>query len=213
MADNSNRTSNLGPRVSHVTTKAFTAGPGHYLIPSWMTLEVDGPTTFDGAITAVSGLSLVGGLSAGTVVVNSTQSNVGTASFGAVVVNSTLSQTGLARFSDMSSIGNVALTGTFALGASGTSFTAIRMSTFSVSPGAVAANDSISTTATISLMPADSIVLGIQPASIWSGAYFDVNYVAKVSAASTLQLGFANSAITSVTPDAMNWTVVYADPS
>lgn len=162
MPDNSNRTSNHGPRVSHVTTKAFTAGPGHYLMPSWLTLEVDGPTLLDGRVAAA---------------------------------------------------GNVALTGTFALGASGTSYSALRSSTISVSPGAVAAHDSISTTATIQLMPADATVLAAQPASIWSGAYFDIQYMAQVSAASTLRLSFANSTLTSVTPDNMNWTVVYVDPS
>ena len=51
MADNSGRTSNLGPRVSHVTTKAYN-GPGHYLFPSWMTVEVDGPLNADGTLTS-----------------------------------------------------------------------------------------------------------------------------------------------------------------
>ena len=168
MADNSNRTSNLGPRVSHVTTKAFTAGPGHYLIPSWMTFEVDGPAQFDGAVT----------------------------------------QSGAAALS-----GNVALTGTFALGASGTSFSALRKSTISVNPGAVAAFDSANTTATISLMPADAIILAAQPGSLWSGAYYDLAITARVSAASTIAIGIANSTLTSITPTAMNWDVVYIDPS
>lgn len=209
---NSYKTSNLGPRVSHTTTKAFTAGPGHYLVPSWMTFEVDGPMQTDGALTA-SAVSVVNGTSVNTLVVNSTQSNVGTASFGAVVVNSTLSQTGLARFSNISSIGNVALTGTFALGASGTSYSALRSSTISVSLGAVAPYDSVSTTATISLMPADAVVLALQPTSIWSGAYYDITLSTLVSAASTLVISAVNSTLTSVTPDAQNMTVVYIDPS
>ena len=191
MADNSNRTSNLGPRVSHVTTKAFTAGPGHYLFPSWMTVEVDGPFNADGLVTSTSGLS-------------TSRLTVS----GAANVSGTFSATGAVANS-----GNVANTGTWALGASGTSYTALRSSTVSINPGAVAAQDSASTTATITLMPADAIILAAQPASIWSGAYFDLAITAKVSAASTLQVALANSTITSVTPDAMNWTVVYIDPS
>ena len=186
MADNSNRTSNLGPRVSHVTTKAFTAGPGHYLFPSWMTVEVDGPFNVDGAADFD-----------------------GDADFAsAVTMSGRVAMSGAVTPS-----GNVAFTGTFALGASGTSYSALRSSTVSINPGAVAANDSASTTATITLMPADAIILAAQPASIWSGAYFDLAITAKVSAASTLQVALANSTITSVTPDAMNWTVVYIDPS
>jgi len=49
MPDNSYRTSNLGPKVSHTTTRAYGATDGHYLVPSWMTFEVDGPANFDGA--------------------------------------------------------------------------------------------------------------------------------------------------------------------
>ena len=174
MADNSNRTSNLGPRVSHVTTKAYN-GPGHYLVPSWMTFEVDGLTkletvNIDGTITSESDSAL--------------------------------------NFS-----GNVHVTGPFALGASGTSFSALRRSTISVTPGAVAPFDSVSTTATISLMPADAIVIAAQPGSLWSGAYYDLAITARVSAASTLVIGLANSTLTSVTPAAMNWDVVYLDPS
>ena len=190
MADNSNRTSNGPPLVSHRTTNS-NAGPGHYLFPSWMTVEVDGPFNADGLVTSTSGLST----SRLTVT-------------GAVNVTGTLTASGAVAASS-----NVAVTGTFALGASGTSYTALRSSTISVSPGAVAANDSVSTTATISLMPADAVILAAQPASIWSGAYFDLAITAKVSAASTLQLALTNSAITSVTPDAMNWTIVYIDPS
>ena len=167
MADNSNRTSNHGPRVSHRTTQSYN-GPGHYLVPSWMTFEVDGPAQFDGAVT----------------------------------------QSGAAALS-----GNVAFTGTFALGASGTSFSALRKSTISVNPGAVAPFDSISTTATISLMPADAIILAAQPGSLWSGAYYDLSITPRVSAASTLVLGIVNSTLTSITPTAMNWDVIYLDPS
>lgn len=173
MPDNSNRTSNLGPRVSHVTTKAYN-GPGHYLVPSWMTLEVDGPANFDGVADFD-----------------------GATDFSAAVAAS----------------GNVALTGTLALGASGTSYSALRSSTISVNPGAVAAHDSISTTATIQLLPADATIIAAQPASIWSGAYFDLAITAHVSAASTVRIGLANSTLTSVTPDAMNWVVTYLDPS
>lgn len=161
MADNSNRTSNLGPRVSHVTTKAYN-GPGHYLIPSWMSFEVDGPANFDGVLDVASISTLAGGVAVGT---------------------------------------------------SGSRIASVVVSTISVIPGAVPANDSVSTTATISTMPADAMVLSAQPASIWSGAYFDIKYDANVSAASTLRLSFANSAITSVTPDAMNWKIMWADPA
>ena len=165
---NSYKTSNLGPRVSHTTTKAFTAGPGHYLVPSWMTFEADGPVKLDGAVTA----------------------------------------TAAQAFS-----GNVAVTGSLAVGASGTSIGAIRGSTISVSLGAIAPWDSVSTTATISLMPADAVVLAIQPTSIWSGAYYDITMSTLVSAASTLVISAVNSTLTSVTPAAQNMTVWYIDPS
>ena len=162
MPNLSYRTSNQGPKVSHITTSSFSNGPGHYLIPSWMTFEVDGKTQLDGAV----GLT-----------------------------------------------GNVNTTGSFAVGASGASWNLIQKSVISVNPGAVAAADSISTTATIQTMPADALILSAQPASIWSGAYFDLSITPTVSAASTLRIGIANSTHTSVTPDAMNWTIVWADPS
>ena len=175
MADNSNRTSNLGPRVSHVTTKAY-SGPGYYLIPSWMTLEVDGGNAIFG----------------------------GTATFNGTLIASDISSDGDVR---------ILAGGYLALGDSATSYSALRTSTISVNPGAVAAADSISTTATIQLMPADALIVGVQPASIWSGAYFDLAITPVVSAASTLVLGIANSTHTSVTPDAMNWKITYLDPS
>ena len=167
MADNSNRTSFGGPKVSHRTTKAYN-GPGHYVIPSWMTMTVEGNAVFTGDT----------------------------------------SMDGAAGFD-----GNISVLGTLALGASGTSFSAIRRSTISVNPGAVAPWDSISTTATISLMPADAIVIAAQPGSLWSASYYDLAITARVSAASTLVIGLANSTLTSVTPAAMNWDIVYMDPS
>ena len=179
MADNSNRTSNLGPRVSHVTTKSY-SGPGHHLFPSWMTVEVDGYLDVDGGADFASTV---------------TQS-------GAVNQSGAVTQTG-----------NVSNTGTWALGASGTSFSALRKSTISVNPGAVAGHESVSTTATITLMPADAIILAAQPTSLWSGAYYDLSITARVSAASTIQIGIANSTLTSITPTNMNWDVVYIDPS
>lgn len=108
--------------------------------------------------------------------------------------------------------GTVNLSGNVAVGAAGSQFANIVVSTISVSPGAVAAADSIQTTATISTMPADAIILAAQPASIWSAAYYDIAITATVSAASTLRLGLANSTHTSVTPDAMNWKIIWADP-
>jgi len=109
--------------------------------------------------------------------------------------------------------GNVNTTGTFAVGTSGASWTLIQKSVISVNPGAVAAQDSVSTTATIQTMPADALILSAQPASIWSGAYFDLAITPTVSAASTIRIGLTNSTITGVTPAAMNWTIVWADPS
>lgn len=147
---NSYKTSNLGPRVSHLTTKAFTAGPGHYVVPSWMTFETDGPLKVDGNLT---------------------------------------------------------------VGASGSALASIVVSTVSINPGSVAAFDSASTTATIQAMPADAVILSAQPASIWSGAYFDLAITAHVSAASTLRIGLANSTLTAVAPAAMNWTITWADPA
>jgi hypothetical protein len=163
----SNLTSNLAPKLSHTTTKAQPSGPGHYLVPSWMTLEVDGTAKFDGAVTMTG-----------------------------AVANS----------------GNVNHTGTFAIG-SGVSISLLQRSVISVSPGAVAAHDSVITTATISTMPADALILGVQQASIWSGAYYDLAVNCNVSAVSTLQIGIANSTITSVTPAAMNWTITWMDPA
>lgn len=165
MADNSNRTSNLGPKVSHRTTNVY-SGPGHYLFPSWMTVETDGPLNVDGTMTVTG-----------------------------AVANS----------------GNVNHTGTFAIG-SGVSISLLQRSVISVNPGAVAAQDSIITTATIQTLTADALILGVQQASIWSGAYYDLSVNVNVSAASTLQIGIANSTITSVTPAAMNWTITWADP-
>ena len=169
MADNSNRTSFAGPRVSHRTTKSYN-GPGHYVVPSWMTFEALGPAIFDDGVTYGGEVTFTGQNHHITV-------------------------------------------GNFALGPSGTSFSALRRSTLSINPGAVAPFDSVSTTATISLMPADAIVIAAQPGSLWSGAYYDLAITARVSAASTLVIGLANSTLTSVTPAAMNWDVVYLDPS
>ena len=184
MPDNSYRTSNLGPRVSHATTKAFTEGPGHYLIPSWMTFETDGPANLDGLVKASSGLSA-----------------------------SRLTVTGAANVTGaFTASGNANITGSFAVG-SGVSLALIQRSIISVTPGAIAPFDSVSTTATIQTMPADALILGVQQASIWSGAYYDISVNANVSAASTLLIGLVNSTLTSVTPDAMNWTITWADPS
>ena len=168
MADNSYRTSNLGPRVSHATTKAFTAGPGHYLFPSWMTVEVDGPANFDG----------------------------------------TVDFDGLADFSSV-----VTMSGNVAVGAAGSRIGSIVKSTVSINPGSVGAQDSASTTATIQTMPADALIISAQPASIWSGAYYDLAITATVSAASTLRIGLANSTITAVAPAAMNWDILWVDPA
>lgn len=121
---------------------------------------------------------------------------------GAVTLSGAVSQTG-----------NVANTGTWALGASGTSLSAIRVSTFSMVAGTVAPHDSATTTATISLMPADAVIISLQPASQWSGTYYDIGWNAQVSAASTLLVSFRNSTITSVAPALINWTVAYIDPS
>ena len=167
MADNSNRTSNGPPLVSHRTTNARPGDPGHYLFPSWMTVEVDGPLKVDGTMTVTG-----------------------------AVANS----------------GNVNHTGTFAIG-SGVSISLLQRSVISVNPGAVAGHESVITTATISTMPADALILGVQQASIWSGSYYDLSVNCNVSAASTLQIGIANSTLTSVTPAAMNWTVTWADPA
>lgn len=60
MPDNSGRTSNLGPRVSHVTTKAYN-GPGHYLSPSWLTFEIDGPLNSDGGANFASAVTMESG--------------------------------------------------------------------------------------------------------------------------------------------------------
>ena len=167
MADNSNRTSNGPPLVSHRTTNARPGDPGHYLFPSWMTVEVDGPLNVDGTMTVTG-----------------------------AVANS----------------GNVNHTGTFAIG-SGVSISLLQRSVISVNPGAVAGHESVITTATISTMPADALILGVQQASIWSGSYYDLSVNCNVSAASTLQIGIANSTLTSVTPANMNWTVTWMDPA
>ncbi len=50
MPNNSNRTTNFGPRVSFTTTKAD-AGPVHVHVPSHGTLEAEGTVTVSGAAT------------------------------------------------------------------------------------------------------------------------------------------------------------------
>ena len=185
MADNSNRTSNGPPLVSHRTTNARPGDPGHYLFPSWMTVEVDGPFNADGAADFD-----------------------GDADFSsAVTMSGRVAMSGAVTPS-----GNVNVTGTFAVG-SGVSISLLQRSVISVNPGAVAGHESVITTATISTMPADALILGVQQASIWSGSYYDLSVNCNVSAASTLQIGIANSTLTSVTPAAMNWTVTWADPA
>ena len=59
MADNSYRTSNLGPRVSFTTTKASGSIPGHFYLPSFMTFENAGSGTFGGTSTYASGSLIV----------------------------------------------------------------------------------------------------------------------------------------------------------
>lgn len=143
MPNNSNRTTNFGPRVSFTTTKAD-SGPVHVYGDSNSTFQWDGPVQF---------------------------------------------------------------------GANGSQIAGIFTSTFSVDLQSVPANDSVSTTATLTELTADSIVLSVQPASIWSGAYLDLSLGYQVSAASTLVISAVNSTITAVDPDAMNFTAVWLDPA
>lgn len=47
MPDNSYRTSNLGPKVSHSTTRAYGATDGHFSVPSWMTYTFEDGSIVD----------------------------------------------------------------------------------------------------------------------------------------------------------------------
>lgn len=102
--------------------------------------------------------------------------------------------------------------GNFLLGASGSAINGIFVSSISVDFDTVSGNDSQTTSATINTMPADAIVLAVQPESAWSGAYYDIGLSAKPSAASTLLLSARNSAETDIDPDALTFDIVWIDP-
>lgn len=182
----------LGPVVS-LRTHRSDARPVFFYGDSNSTFSWAGPETHAGTIvfTAASRVTF-----AGQVASSATLTNSGPVTNSGAVTNS----------------GNVNNTGTFAIG-SGVSIALLQRSVISVSPGAIAPFDSVVTTATISTMPADALILGVQQSSLWSGAYYDISVNANVSAASTLQLGLVNSTLTSVTPAAMNWTVTWMDPA
>jgi hypothetical protein len=109
--------------------------------------------------------------------------------------------------------GAVTASGGLKIGAGGVNLSTLSSSVISVNLPSIAGSDSGSTTATINTLTADSIVLALQPTSIWSGAYLDLTLGTQVSAASSLVVSAANSAVTAVDPDNQNMTVVWFDPA
>lgn len=109
--------------------------------------------------------------------------------------------------------GAITASGGLTIGAGGVNISTLSSSVISVNLPSIAANDSGSTSATINTLTADSIVLALQPTSIWSGSYLDLALTTVVSAASTLVIAAANSTATAVDPDHQNMTVVWFDPA
>jgi hypothetical protein len=116
----------------------------------------------------------------------------------------------------LSSSGTLAQTGpaTFAssvsLGVNGQSIVGLRRSTVSVALGTVAF-DSVTTSLTISGITVGDPIIGIVPASLWSGAYRDISLDAIATAGDTVLLGARNSTLTGINTTAMNFTVHWLD--
>jgi hypothetical protein len=96
------------------------------------------------------------------------------------------------------------------LGSSGVSFLQLRKSTASVAIAATAA-DSVTTDVPISGAAAGDVLIAIEPASIWSGAYFDVGLNGYFRSANTLTLVARNSTTTTVNTAAMNVDFYWLD--
>lgn len=96
------------------------------------------------------------------------------------------------------------------VGNSGIVINGIRKSTASVALGATA-HDSVTTAVTVSGVAVGDPIIAIVPASQWSGAYYDVDLKAKVTAADTITLAAANSAATTVNTAAMNFDFFWLD--
>lgn len=134
------------------------------------------------------------------------------ASIPGLTVASTASLTvaGKAAFTGTEShTGAVTFTGGLTLGSSGVAVTSIRQSTASIRIVGTA-NDSTTTDATVSAMTVGDVVLAIRPASIWSGAYYDIG-LEGVPGAGICTIVARNSTITTVTADAMNATITWLD--
>ena len=193
------RTTNFGPRVSF-TTNLADAGPVHVLVDSDSTLEAAGTNTFSGALTQ-SGAATFSGVNTFSGAVDSQST---TTLSGVIDIDGAVNATSVATFS-----------GGFAVGSGATvmAMTSLNLSTISVSMGAVAGHESVSTTGTIVGLTTDSIVIAVEPQSAWSGLYYNVDYSSVVSVADTIEVVMRNSALTSVTPDIMNFTFIWVDPA
>lgn len=91
--------------------------------------------------------------------------------------------------------------------ASGDVLTTVIKSTVSLGGAAVTGHDSVVSNYAMNDAAVGDLVL-LQPSSKWSGAYHDIRYEGRVSTVSLLELTLANSAVTDITPDAINWEVV-----
>lgn len=115
------------------------------------------------------------------------------------------SHTGAATFT-----GGIGLNSALTLGLAGVPFKAFRKSTVSVALG-TDNFDSVTTAITENNVSAGDIIIAIKPASIWSGAYYDINLYAYASAASTITLVANNSTNTAFNTDAMNMDIYWLD--
>ena len=187
------------------------------------TLSVEGAAQFDGATTFASTTSFTGAASLGAVtgttgvfsstlsvggvvtldhdvsalsafVAGSTVSVTGTSSLGAIVGASTLSMVGTSDFANISVGG-------------GTDVAGISSSIVSVNLGSVAPNDSSTVSVALANAADGDIIIGT-PASIWSGAYFDLALTYTVEQAGAVTIAAANSTATAVDPDAMNFRIM-----
>lgn len=124
---------------------------------------------------------------------------------GAVTQSGTVTQTGPFVSSSTNTIG-----GSVALGTGGSRFSGLVRSTVSVAIGATAA-DSVLTSAALSGITVGDPVINIEPASIWSGAYYDVGVTASCVSWGAVQFAARNSTTTTVNTAAMNFTITWID--
>lgn len=100
--------------------------------------------------------------------------------------------------------------GSVALGTAGSRFSGLVRSVVSVAIGGTAA-DSVTTSAALSGITVGDPVIHIEPASIWSGAYYDLDVSASCVSWGAVQFAARNSTTTTVNTAAMNFTITWLD--